>query len=146
MTPIDYALAALWLALTFRNAAALLPLFILGLDCYSFSVFASDFPRYCITATAYFLASQININIPSGLRYAFLAGGVIYFNGALDTSIHEHFSIGSTFYDCMPYLVNALNAAMAVLLISAGGRGIVGIISGIVNNCIFRLQLRKTRN
>ncbi|MDP5205486.1 hypothetical protein ORI99_00275 [Alishewanella sp. SMS9] len=146
MTPIDYALAFLWLALTFRNSAALLPLFILSLDCYSYSVFISDFPRYCLTSAAYFLSAQVNIRIPSGLRYALLAGGAIYLTSAIDVALYEHADISTIYFDYMPYFVNALNAAMAVLLMSAGGRGIVGIISGIVNNCIFRLQLRKTRN
>lgn len=144
MTPIDYALTALWLALSFRNAAALLPFFILALDCYSYSVFISDFPRYCLTSAAYFISAQLNIIIPSGLRYALIVGGVIYLNSAIDVALYEHAGITTIYFYSMPYFVNALNAAMAVLLISAGGRGIVGIIGGIVNSCISRIQLRKT--
>lgn len=140
---IDLALVALWLALSIGTKAALLPLFILLLDLLSYQVFITDFPRYCLTSLAYSLISQINITISYKLRYAFTAGAVLYFVGAVDDAIYHTFEISTIYYDAMPYLVIALNAFIAATLFNDGGRNIVGIINklrhAVVNRCLYRL-------
>lgn len=142
MTPIDLALAALWLALSICSRAALLPLFILSIDCLGFALFQIDFHRYCITALTYFLASQINITIPSSLRYALLGGGLLYFVGAIDDMLYQSLQVSTVYYDVMPYLVIVLNAYIAALLFSDGGRNIDGITDALRRAIVNRRRLR----
>jgi len=142
MTPIDFAIIALWLALSICSRAALLPLFILAVDCLGFAIFHLDFHRYCITALTYFLASQINITIPSSLRYALLSGGLLYFVGAIDDMLYQSLQVSTVYFDVMPYLVIVLNAYIAALLFSDGGRNIVGITDAIRRAIVNRRRLR----
>ena len=132
MTSIDWALLLLWALVAIRNPAALLPLFILLLDCFNYSAFDTDFPRYCLAALCYIHAAQININISSQLRYAFFAFACIYWVGAIDELLYNQIdSYQGVYYDVMPYLVIALNAYIAVLLFRDGGRTFVGIIDAL---------------
>lgn len=131
MTPIDYALAALWLTLAIRNKAALLPLFILGIDCIGFVVFHQDFHRWLLTSISYFLASQINITISSSLRNALSLGGLLCLIGATDDAIYQSFEVSTIYYSAMPYFVLMINAYIAMVILSDGGRNIVGVFDAV---------------
>ena len=126
MTTIDYVLLALWAALIIRTNAALLPLFLLALDLLCFSIFDSDFPRYCVVAIACFQFAQLNINLSSSLRRALLLFGVLHFIGMIDAIIYNRFAVTTYFYNIMPMLIIALNAYIAALLFVERARKYAG--------------------
>lgn len=144
MNGADYAIAALWLLLCVRNTAALLPLFIHAIFTLCFFLFDGNFPIFCITAIACIHAAQININISSQLRYAFLASACVYWLGAIDELLYNQIdTYQGVYFDVMPYFVIALNAYIASLLFRDGGRNIVGIIAdlrSLARNCLHRLH------
>jgi hypothetical protein len=127
-------------ALTLRNTAALLPLFILLADIALVNIFHDNFPRYCLTAMIYFLVAQTNCNISEKLRYAFLSFAALYWVSAFDEMLYNHIdTYNGHFYAVMPYLVIALNAYIAAVLFMDGGRGIVGAINGLRGSVINRI-------
>jgi hypothetical protein len=141
---IDWALMLLWLALIFKNAAALLPLFILAANCAFIIYGVNEFIMLCVVSALYFTFAQTKLNIPLKLRYALLASGCVYWVGALDELLYNHLvSYQGVYYDVMPYLVLSLNAYIAaVISLDRGGRGIVGIadkLRNLVNGRIIRL-------
>lgn len=142
MISVDFVLLVIWLAALTRTNAALLPLFILLLDCLSYKLLHSDFPRHIIVALAYLLAAQLNIRLLSRLRHAFLLGAGIHYVGAIDELLYTHFKLTTVYFEVMPLSVIALNAYVAALLFNGGRRQDVGIISGfrrIVNRGVLRL-------
>jgi hypothetical protein len=140
MITIEAVLAFMWLALTLRNTAALLPLFILLADIVFINIFSDRFPRYCLTAMIYLSAAQTNINISAKLRYAFLMSASLFWVSAIDEMLYNQVdTYYGHFYAVMPYLVIALNAYIAAVLLSDGGRGIVGTISGLRSSVINRI-------
>lgn len=144
MTPIDYALIALWSLILVVNRAASLPLFVLLLDLLCFEVLEHDFYRYCITASAYFIAAQSNFRMISTLRHVFMCAGAVCFIGAVDDAIYIQFKYSTAYYSFMPYFVVMFNALIAALLLKDGGRnidGITGTLRHLVNRARLGLQL-----
>ena len=140
MITIEAVLAVMWLALTLRNTAALLPLFILIVDIVFINIFSNDFPRYCLTAMIYLSAAQTNCNISAKLRYAFLLCASLYWVSACDEMLYNQVdTYYGHFYAVMPYLVIALNAYIAAVLLSDGGRGLVGTLSRLRCSVINRI-------
>jgi hypothetical protein len=142
MLSIDYVLLALWLALTIRTNAALLPLFILLIDLLCFSLFDNDFPRYCIAAITCFQFAQLNINLSSNLRRALLLFGLLYSFCAVDIMLYNHLAAETAFYTLVPGLVIALNAYIAALLFVERGHKYAGFanrLRGFAYRCVFRL-------
>jgi hypothetical protein len=137
---IDWVLIALWLALLFKNIAALLPLFILSINCIFIRYDVSEFATLCVVATLCFTFAQTKLNIPLKLRYALLASGCVYWVGALDELLYNHLvSYQGVYYDVMPYLVLSLNAYIAaVISLDTGGRGIVGISARWLRLAVYR--------
>lgn len=140
---IDLLLIALWLSIALVNRAALLPLFVLLVDLVCYELFLSDFPRYCITSLCYLLAAQSNLPITLKIRYAFFAFAVLYWIGAIDNIFYNHIvTYEGVYYSVMPYAVITLNAYIAALMFTDGGRNIVGFFAAIrriVNHCATRL-------
>jgi hypothetical protein len=135
---IDAVLLFLWCLLILRNTAALLPLFILSLDIFMINIFDTDFPRYCVIALVYLEAAKLNIHIPAKLRYAFLSFACLYWVSAFDEMLYNHVdTYQGHFYAVMPYLVIALNAYIAAVLLLDGGRTLVGFLgrwrSSVIN-------------
>lgn len=140
MTAIDYLLATLWLALTIKNVAALLPLFVLLADCLLWEYF-SGFARCCLTASIYFASSTIYF-VPDKLRYPLLTAGSMYWVGALDELIYTVTNITTAYYDVMPYLVLSVNAYIAMVIFMDEGRGIGRVTRrfvGFANSVLTRL-------
>lgn len=129
MITIEYVLLALWLALVFKNTAALVPLAILFASSILYHFIDSGFALHCITATICFTFAQSNFKICAKLRCALLASGCAYWIGALDEMLYNHIvSCRGAYYDVMPYLVLSLNAYIAAIIsLDTGGRGIVGV-------------------
>ena len=140
---IDLLLIVLWLSIALVNRAALLPLFILCADLFCYQLFLSDFPRFCITALCYLLAAQSSFQLSDKIRCALLAFAVLYWLGAVDNLLYNHIvTYEGVYYSVMPYAVIMLNAYIAALLFTDGGRNIVGFLAAIrriVNNCAVRL-------
>lgn len=140
MITIDYALLAMWLVLSIRNNAALLPLFCLLADCFLWSNLGG-FERCCITAAIYYMLSTFS-NITAKLRYAMLAAGSLYWMGAADELIYTVLNLETVYYDVMPYLVIGLNAYIATVIFMDGGRNIgrvMGRFSRFANRWRFGL-------
>lgn len=129
MIATDYAVMLIFAALMLINPAALLPLFILCFDIFMINIFDTDFPRYCVTALMYAEAAKLNIHMPAKLRHAFLGFASLYWVCALDEMLYNHIdTYQGHFYAVMPYLVIALNAYIASVLLMDGGRTIVGTL------------------
>ena len=135
MIAIDYALAALWLALSLRNKAALLPLLVLLIDCWIYAPLP-DIARHSIIASLCFILSIIRCT-PDYLRNPLLAAGSLCWVGASDELLYTYFDVSTVYYDVMPYLVIMLNAYIAMVLFQGGGLNfarIAGRLSRLVNS------------
>ena len=135
MIAIDYALAALWLALSLRNKAALLPLLVLLIDCFIYAPLP-DITRHSIIASFCF-ALSITRCTPDYLRNPLLAAGSLYWVGSADELLYTYLDVSTVYYDVMPYLVITLNAYIAMILFQGGGlnfAGITGRLSRLVNS------------
>jgi len=135
MIAIDYALAALWLALSLRNKAALLPLLVLLIDCWIYAPLP-DIARHSIIASLCFILSIIRCT-PDYLRNPLLAAGSLYWVGSADELLYTYLDVSTVYYDVMPYLVIMLNAYIAMVLFQGGGLNfarIAGRLSRLVNS------------
>ena len=139
MSPIDYAHFTLWAVVLIFNRAAIVPLFILCIFALCFAWLDSSFAINIITAIAYFQLAPININIKSDIRYALLAFGGIYLLGAVDELLYYQLDISTVYYIYMPFIVIALNAYIAALLMRDGRRLDVGFFSAL-GRCLHRLR------
>lgn len=119
MIAIDYALAVLWLALSLRNKAALLPLIVLLVDCWIYAPLP-DIARHSVIASLCFILSIIRCT-PDYLRNPLLAAGSLYWVGAFDELLYTYFDLSTVYYDVMQYLVIMLNAYIALVLLQGGG-------------------------
>ena len=128
MIAIDYALAALWLALSLRNKAALLPLLVLLVDCWIYAPLP-DIARHSVIASLCFILSIISCT-PDYLRNSLLAAGSIYWVGAADELLYTYLDVSTVYYDAMPYLVIVLNAYIAMILFQGGGLNFARIAGG----------------
>ena len=140
MITIEWVLLALWVALLFKNIAAIVPLLLLIFGALLVKFLANDFLSLCVIATLCFTLAQTNYNIPLKLRYALLASGCVYWLGALDEMLYNHLvTYSGVYYDVMPYLVIALNAYIAAIIsLDRGGRGIVGISARWLRLAVYR--------
>lgn len=135
MIAIDYALAFLWLVLTIKNRAALLPLFVLLVDCALYNPLP-DLHRHATIAALCWLFSATALT-PNYLRNPLLASGSLYWVGAFDELLYTYFDLSTVYYDVMPYLVIILNSYIALVLLQGGGlnsAGTAGRFSRLVNS------------
>ena len=131
MIAIDWLLLCGWLFIAVLNRAALVLLCILCVNLVSFELLDSSFAINIITAIAYFQLSPVNIRLSSEIRHAMLAFGAIYLLGAVDDLLYYQFDISTAYHVSMPYIVIALDAYIAALLMRDGRRTNVGIVSAL---------------
>jgi len=131
MTTIDWVLVCIWLAISILNTAALVPLFVLVVNLIAFDLLDTGFSVNVTTSIAYFSLAPINIRISSSVRYALMAFGMVYLIGAVDDLLYSQFAISTVYYPSMPYIVIALNAYIAVLLMRDRRRSHAGKISAL---------------
>lgn len=120
MTVVDWALVILWLALSIRNRAALVPLVVLCIDLLLYQYTFSDMHRMIISAAFCFVVSTSRYT-PDYLRGALLATGSACWVGALDEMLYTYMDVTTFYYDVMPYLIITINAYIAAVLFSKGG-------------------------
>jgi hypothetical protein len=139
MNATDYALFALWALVIVFNRAAIVPLFILCVFTLSFCLLDSSFAINIITAIAYFQLAPVNIRLSSEIRHAMLAFGALYLLGAVDDLLYYQLDISTAYHASMPYIVIALNAYIAALLMRDRRRTNAGITSALAR-CWHRLR------
>jgi hypothetical protein len=119
----DIALLAIWFLVSLWRIRALIIVVAISTYICIQSCTETNFSAFVICSTIYFSLASANIKLPSGIRKAFIAFGVVYFMGAIDQFSNYHYEFDTGFDRWQPHLLAAIHAYVMADLFGDWRRG-----------------------
>jgi len=120
---LDLILLTTYALLVLINSRALLPIAELCAYVWIHALPIRNFDAYIICCMIAFFICRININIPSEIRKAFAAFGVVYLLSAADNFLSYHLEIGTAADLVLKPAIVAINAYLLAFLFNDWRRG-----------------------